>query len=52
MVCKSIQNDSTFAKFLGKKEKEDENENKINQFLGITTNPHIKTESTLSLNKT
>ena len=51
-VCKSIQNDNTFAKFLGKKEKEDENENKINQFLGITTNPHIKTESTLSLNET
>ena len=51
-VCKSIQNDNTFAKFLGKKEKEDENENKINQFLGITTNPHIKTESTLSLNGT
>lgn len=51
-VCKSIQNDSTFAKFLGKKENEDENEKKINKFLGITTNPHMKTQSTLSLNET
>ena len=28
------------------------NEKKINKFLGITTNPHMKTQSTLSLNET